>query len=325
MMGEDRLALRKRHVHGRGRAPDLDRDRHRHRPGGGIARQRDGDRQPSLVAAPFEHGGVHPHRDVGRGRRLEGDELETHRLRQSGERVADATPRGRVDRPVVRPLIRADPDLGRAGAARAEVVVGRLEKARHVGRGRARTGRRQALERPGVRHLHRTAVRIDEQERARRAERHERLGHLASSGRELRVGRDPIPLGHARRAVEDHDGRVGAPARRQREPAARQRPPHREDDRGDRQHPQRHHEPMAQPRVASRKRAGGQEKPHRRPGHRLEASLVDEVDDDRQAHQRQRDEHPRLKKRHRNPRAAARPTRKRASTCSTGSLVSTRW
>ena len=56
---------------------------------------------------------------------------------------------------------------------------------------------------------------------------------------------------------------------------------------GDGRHAQQHDQPLPQPRVAARHALGRQQKHHGGPVDRLEAPLIDQVNDDRQRDQRQ--------------------------------------
>ena len=329
MIGQRGLAAGDHELDGGGRAAQLDRHRHGDRRGRRLAvvLTRDDDREQQVASrvAAFQPRVGDPHLQVA-GRRLrEGQQLEPHRLRQLREGIAQAAPAPRLDRPVVGPLVGADPDLARSSGTRADVVVGRLQEPGDVGRRGGRAGGREVGEGPRIVELERRPRGIGEHDRVRRPQRGDRRGDLPTARVELRVGRLTVAGLHARAAVEDHDGRVGPAAAGEREPATGERAAHRQDHRGHGEHPQQHDQPVPQPRVAAGEGPGGEQKHHRPPVHGLEPPLVDEMDDERQAHQRQRDEHPGLEKRHRRaPWPEARPTRNRASACSTSSVVSTR-
>ena len=316
MVLEDGLPADELELDCRGDPADLEPERQ----GLLVARRepRRGDRDEQLPVCPallylrirHAHGHV-----VGR-RLVVREKLEPHLLREFRERVAEAAPDAILRRPVVLPLVGADPDLRGAGPVLHDVVVDRLHEHGNVGRGGRGAGDRQVSDLGGPRQLDRLRRRVGEQHAARGAERLQRLDELAAAGLELGVGSFAAPLLHRRRAVEDHDGEVRTGAAGEGQPAARQRPADGEEQGRDGRHPHRHDQPVPQPRVAAGQGLGRHQEHHRRPGHGLEPALVDEVDDERQAHQRQGREHQRLEEVHRSPFPAARATRNRASTCS---------
>ena len=314
---QHRLAAGEFHIDGTGDAADLDLEGQREPLAIFLPRHRDGDDEPSIPAE-----GLEPHAADADGhvapRRLGiRHELEADRLRKFCKRIADAPPAAVVGPPVIGPLVGADPDLGGARRVLTNEVVGRLEHPWHVGGGGRRPARRQFGERLGGGHLLRPPRRVADHQHPPGAERGERFGKLPAASVEFRFATRRRGAGlHARAPVEHHDCRVGPAAAGEGQPAPRERSAHGQDHGGDRQHPQQHDQPVPQPRIAPRERLGRQQKLHRGPRHRLKSPLVDQVNDQRQSHQRQRDEHPRLQEGHRSPLPAARPTRNRASTCS---------
>ena len=149
--------------------------------------------------------------------------------------------------------------------------------------------------------LARLVRRALDQDPARRAERLERPGELPAARLQLRAARRRPRLLHAGRAVEQDDRRVGAAARGQAQPAPGQRPADGEDQAGDRQHAERHDQPLPEPGVAARHPVRRQQEHHRRPVDRLVPPLIDQVDDDRQGDERQGRQEHRLEEAHRTP------------------------
>ena len=123
-------------------------------------------------------------------------------------------------------------------------------------------------------------------------------------------------LVHAGGAIEEDDSRVGPPAGGQSQPAAGQWPAHGKDKGRDGKGADQENEPLPKAGVAPRHTVGGEEKHHGRPVGRLVAALVDQVDENREADQRQRGKHEGLEKAHLTPLARVRPTRNRMSTFS---------
>ena len=137
----------------------------------------------------------------------------------------------------------------------------------------------------------------------------QRLGELMHAGRKLRVSSAGALLLHTGRPIQDDDRRVGTPAGRQSEPAAREGTADGENQAGDRQHPGRHDQVLPQPGEPSGHPVGRQQEHHRSPADRLVTPLVDEVNDDRQERERERGQQPGLQEAHREPLPWARPTR----------------
>ena len=316
MVLENRLAAGEFHVHGGRDAANLELDGDRQPLAVVLPRYGDGDHQPPVAAERLEPDVRRADRHVALRGGGVGEQLDPDLLREFREGIADPAPGAVVGLPVVGPLIGADPDLGRSRRVLANEVVAALEQGWQVGRRRDRSGRGEFHQRRRRRHLLGPLRRIAHHEHATSPKRGQRVGKLPASRVELRLTAGRRDGLHARGAIEHHDCGVGTAATGKRQPAARERPADGEDHRRHGEHPQRHDQPVPQPRVTPRERLGREQKLHRRPPHRLEPPLVDEVNDQRQGHQRQRHEHPRLEERHRSPLPAARPTRNLASTCS---------
>ena len=315
------LALRAGQLDGHlGAGPvDLELDRDRllrcvFRP---FTRQLERDQQLGPVAGlpPTDVG--HPHRQVPRRGLGIGQEVETDALRELLERVAQRLPAAALGVPVVGPRVGADPDLGAAGLVGLDVVVGGLQHRRQVGRG-ARPGPCWAASASSAIESSSRGLLLALSISTHRAE--PRVASVRDSwDRPVSSFDPPVPapgLLHAGRAVEQDDRRVGAAAAGQAQPAAGQRPADREDQPGDRQHPHRHDQPLADPGIAPRHPVGRQQEHHRRPADRLVSPLIDQVDDDRQRHQRQGASKHRLEEAHRTPFGRVRPTRNRIRSCS---------
>ena len=304
-------------IHHRRHSPDLEphRKRSRLRIGSGV---RAGGLHPHdefpFISAGSEPGVGDSNGHVADRRIRKGEQLKADLLRQLREGVSQPAPASRLQGPVIGPLVGTNPDLGGPRRVLPDVVVGGAEHARDVCWRRGGLGCRKVRE-PLRRDLNRHVGCAEKQAPGRR-KGGKRLGQLAAAGREFAAHHRWITGLHARTAIEDHHGRVGATAAGQCQPAPRERSPDSQDHPRHRQHPQQHDQPVAEPRIATREGLGCQQKHHPAPLHRLEPPLVDQVDDQGQAHERQRCEDPGLEKRHRRLLQAARPTRNRASNCS---------
>ena len=214
-----RLAADQFDLDRRARAADLQHDRHGARravPGAG---ERHGEHERPLAAARLDADAAHPDGEIVGVLPGKRDQLQPHRLRQPGEGLADRRPGRGVDGPVVPPLVGADPDLGAAVAPVADLPLRLGEQPGDVGGGGPRARGRQLPEPCRRPDLDGGVGAVDQQAPVRR-QRGQRVGHLPPRGVELRGGGGRAPLLHRRRAVEDHQRRVGPGAARQRQPAA---------------------------------------------------------------------------------------------------------
>ena len=261
-------------------------------------------------------GRSHAHGHIAWIRLRIGEQLKANLLRQFGKCLPHPGPLAALRIPVVLPLIGAKPDFGRANRVFSHVVIGRLQQEGHIGW----RGHRCRQIRKDCRALHFKGLllRIGQNHQSAGGQCGKRLNQLPATSIEfgIRILSSGILLLHARGAIQNHNRCIGASTASQRQPTTRKRPTGRQEDGGHGQHPQHHDEPVTQPRIPARNRFGRHEKHHCRPLHRLKPSLVDQMDNDRQTDQRQCGENEGLKECHRNPFPAARPTRKRASTCS---------
>ena len=111
---------------------------------------------------------------------------------------------------------------------------------------------------------------------------------------------------HAGRAVQQQHDRVRRGRKRPAQPAAGQRPGQEKDEHGHRQQPAKQNQELPQLGVAGRTARGREQKAHGRPRLGTVAQAVEQVDDDRQQHQRQSQQNDGLQKCHGQRTADAR-------------------